>query len=253
MAKQSGLGMCLWIDEFDMSGDVGSLGTIACPMAVQEVPGINRYAQERIGLKHDGTINMSTWFNPADTAGAEGQHAILSSLPTTDRIITVGLGSTAGSPAASLVSKQINYDGTRGADGSFTFEVNSQANGYGLDWGVLAVDSARTDTSATSPSTGLDLGASPTSYSHGWVAYLHLKAFTGTSVTVTIQDSADNSSFASLTGGSAFAAASAPTKERIVSTSATATVRRYIRVITTGTFSQAVFTVNFVRFEVAAS
>ena len=56
MAKSSGLGDAFYIDEYDMSGDVGSIQSIACPMAVQEVPGVNKYAQERIGLKHDGSI-----------------------------------------------------------------------------------------------------------------------------------------------------------------------------------------------------
>lgn len=251
MAKSSGLGDNLFIDQFELGGDVGQLQRIACPMAVQEVPGIKMHAQDRLGLKRDGGIDYTAYFNPDATAGAEGAHAVLSTLPTADRIVTYTRGTTLGDCAASLVSKQINYDADRPADGSFTFSINSQANGYGLDWGNLITAAPRTDTAATSPATGLDLGASPTSYSFGWVAFLHVLAFTGTSVTVTLQDSADNSSFTSLTGGS-FAAATGRGKERIAG-AADATVRRYVRAITTGTFSEAVFLVNFIRYEVAQS
>lgn len=253
MAKSSGLGNNLFVDQFELGGDVGRIDSISCPLIVQEVPGIKQYAQERIGLKHDGAINYNAYFNPDDTAGAEGAHVVLSALPTTDRIQTVWLGTgAAGDPAATIVSKQIGYDANREDSGAFTFGVNGQANGYGLDWGVLLDDSPRTDTTATSPSTGLDLGASPTSYSFGWTAYVHLLAFSGTSVTFTLADSANNSAFTNLAGG-AFTAMTDVGTARLASSSATATVRRYVRVSTSGTFTNAKFLINFVRYEVAAS
>lgn len=251
MAKSSGLGDNLFIDEFEMGGDVGQLQRIACPMAVQEVPGIKMHAQDRLGLKRDGGIDFNAYFNPDTTAGAEGAHAVLSTLPTADRLVTYTRGTALGDPAASEVTKQINYDGDRAADGSFTFGITSQANGYGLEWGSLVTAAPRTDTTDTSPATGLDLGASPTSYSHGWSAYLHVIAFDGTDATITIQDSADNSAFTSLTGG-AFTEVTDRTKERIAG-AASATVRRYVRVITTGDFTEISFLVNFIRFEVAQS
>lgn len=253
MAKSSGLGNNLFVDGFELGGDVGRIDQISCPMAVQEVPGIKRFAQERIGLKHDGNINYTSFFNPDTTAGAEGAHTVLAALPTIDRVQTAWLGTgVAGDPAATVVSKQIGYDATRGDDGSLTFSVAGQANAWGLDWGVLLDASPRTDTTATAPSTGVDLGASPTSYSQGWVAYAHLLAFTGTSVTFTLSDSANNSAFTNLTGG-AFTAMTARGAARLASSGATDTVRRYVRVSTTGTFSNAKFLINFVRYEVARS
>jgi len=248
MAKSSGLGDNFTIDEFSMGGDVSTINSISCPLAVQEVPGITAYAQQRIGLLHDGTIDFGAYFNPSSAAGAEGAHTILKGRPTTDRIVTWWHGATIGNPAASLVSKQINYDGTRENSGAFTFSCQVQGNAYGLDHGVMLTPFQRTDTSATN-GTSLDQSAST---SFGWAAYLHVKSVTGTSVTVKIQDSADNSSFADLSGA-AFTAATGGTKQRIASSSATATVRRYVRVATTGTFTNAVFAVNFVRYVVAAS
>lgn len=252
MAKESGLGDSLWVDEFDLGGDVGQVQRIGCPITVEEVPGIKMRAQDRLGLLHDGGIDFSAWFNPASTLGAEGAHTVLKGRPTTDRQITYFHTLLQGGVAASLLSKQVTYDGTRGANGSFSFAINSLANGWGLDWGVQLTDTPRTDASATSPATGLDLGASPTSYSQGWAAYLHVKSLASGTATITIQDSANNSAFTSLTDG-AFAAVTGAGVQRIASSSATATVRRYARVITTGTFSDLVMAVNFVRYEVAKS
>jgi hypothetical protein len=71
-------------------------------------------------------------------------------------------------------------------------------------------------------------------------------AVTGTSVTVTLQDSADNVTFANITGG-AFTAATGITAQRLASPGATDTVRRYVRAITTGTFTVGNFNLMFVR------
>lgn len=243
MAKQSGLGDNAYVDGYDLSGDVLALGRVGGGPAASDVTGIKRSGYERIGLLRDGAIDFTVAFNDATTTGAEGAHTVLKALPTTDRQVTYCRGTALGSPAASLLSKQINYDGNRGTDGSFLLQVNSQANGYGLEWGEQLTAGLRTDTTATN-GTGIDYGAVSTLF--GWTAYLHVIAFTGTSVTVTVQDSADNATYASLTGG-AFVAATAIGAQRITGTS-TATVRRYVRVITTGTFSNAVFSVNFVRY-----
>ncbi len=248
MAKQGGMGDNLYIDGYDVSGDVGALGRISGGPALSEVTGINKLAPERIGLQRDGNIEFTAWFNDATTVGAEGIHTVLRALPYTDRIVSYYRGTGIGSPAASLVSKQVNYDGNRAQDGAFSFGVSAQANGFGLEWGEQLTVGKRTDTTATN-GTAIDLGSVSTSF--GWAAYLHVFAFTGTSVTVTVQDSADNATFAALSGG-AFTTVTARGGERIAG-GTTATVRRYVRVATSGTFSNAVFAVNFVRYLVAQS
>src|SRR5690348_9428262 len=121
MAKESGLGDNFVIDQYDVSGDVSQINSITSPLATQEVPGINRLAQERIGLRHDGSMQFGTYFNPDNTTGIEGIHRVLCTLPRTDRQVSWFHGSTIGKPAASLVCKQVNYDGTRADDGAFTF------------------------------------------------------------------------------------------------------------------------------------
>ncbi|HEY6494943.1 MAG TPA: hypothetical protein VIZ43_16840 [Trebonia sp.] len=84
----------------------------------------------------------------------------------------------------------------------------------------------------------------------GAQAYLQVTAFAGTSVTVAVQDSADNSSFAAVTGLTFTAVTAAPNTQRLA-TANTATLRRYVRVATTGTFTSASFAVMLNRNPVA--
>lgn len=250
MSKQGGMGDAFYLDEFDLSGDVGSLGRVGGGLVgTQEVTGIRSSAYERVGLLNDGAMDFTSFFNDEESA-PEGAFTVLQARPVTDRQATYCRGEALGSAAASALTKQITYDPQRGQDGSLTFGTNLAANGFSVQWGNLLTAGTRTDTEATSPATGVDLGSDPTSFSFGWTAYLHVLAVTGTSVTVTLQDSADNSSFTSLTGG-AFTAATAVGVQRLAG-GATATVRRYVRAITTGTFTNAEFVVNFVRHETAA-
>jgi hypothetical protein len=242
MAKASGLGNQLYVDSTNLSNDIGAIKRISGGNSPLVITGIDKLAYERVGGKRDGGIDFTAWNNTA----AAREHAVLSTLPTADRQVLVAVSTLIGSDAAAMIAKQVNYDPTRGADGSLTEDVSAVANGFGLEWGNLVTACDRTDTTATSPATGADLNAyGGASVSFSWQAYLIVSAFAGTSVTCTLQDSADNSAFANLTGG-AFTAASAPGTQRLAG-GAAATVRRYVRVITTGTFSNAVFTVMFVR------
>lgn len=243
MAKQSGLGDQFYWGGYDLSGDVGSLQKISGGLKPLEVTGINASAFERIGGVRDGAIDWQTWFNPA----AAQQHAALKTLPTTDVLGTYCRGATLGNAAACLMSKQANYDGTRGTDGSFSFAIQAVANGYGLEWGNQLTAGKRTDTSGAN-GTGVDFAAST---SLGWQAYLQVFSITGTSVTVTLEDSADNVSFATFTG-SAFTAATALGTQRLQG-GTSATVRRYVRAVSSGTFSQAIFAVVFVKNLTAVS
>ena len=243
MTKQSGLGDNLYVAGYDLSGDIGSLENIRGGIAMLDVTGIDKSAIERIGGQRDGTIDYTAFFDQQ----AGQAHPRLKLLPTTDQIMIYCRGTLLGSPAACLNAKQLNYDPQRTSDGALTFKVSAQGSGYGLEWGAQLTAGKRTDSTATSPVTGVDFTTVSTAF--GWQAYLQVLAFTGTSVTVTLQDSTDNSAFTNLTGA-AFTAATGITTQRLEG-GRTATVRRYLRAITTGTFSNAVFSVMFVRNDVA--
>lgn len=242
MAKQGGLGDRLYIAGYNFSGDIGALDSVATPKAVQDVTGIDKSAMERITLTRDGRMQFTQFFN--DATGQE--HPRLSPLLTTDQHCMYQRGTTIGNPSAAMVAKQINYDWDRAADGSLTGSTEMLANAYGLDWGRQLTAGTQTDTVAGN-GTSVDFLAAT---SFGWVAYLQVFDFTGTSVTITLEDSADNAAWA-VFAGSAFSAATANSTQRIASSTQTATVRRYVRLVSSGTFSSAAFAVTFVKNEAA--
>lgn len=251
MAKRTGLAQGLWVAGVDISGDVGSIDTASGGNSPLDVTGIDKSAFEKLGGKRDGNLEYTAFFNDAT-----GQaHLLLRPNAFTgilDWNCSWIMGSTQGEEAFCLVAREVDYAPTRGEDGSLTIKVAMPSNGYGAEWGRLLTAGKRTDSTATAPATGLDLNADGgASTAFGWQAWLHVFAFTGTSVTVTIQDSADNSSFANLTGG-AFTAATAVGSQRLEG-GRTATVRRYVKVNTTGTFSNAVFGVVFTRNQTAVA
>lgn len=241
MSKQSGLGDNLYVAGYDVSGDISSLGAIGGGPAAMDVTGIDKSAFERIGGLRDGRLEWVSWFNPA----TDRAHDRFSALPTSDVLVTYCRGTALGSPAASMIGKQIDYSGTRADDGALSFAVQAQANGYGLEWCTQLTAGKRTDTAATN-GTGVDFGTGSTAF--GLQAYLHVFAFTGTSVTVKLQESSDNGAgdaWADVTGGG-FTAATGVTSQRI-ETARGQTVERYLRAVTTGTFSNAVFAVSVCR------
>lgn len=235
MAKSHGLGAQYYIDQYDMSNDTNSLGNISKSLSPIEMTGIDKLANERISGDLDSEIKWINYFNPTNA------HLALSGLPRTDRQVSYFHRAALGTPVASQLSKQVGYDGKRDADGKLLFDVDGLGNGTWLDWGYSLTAGKRTDTTATN-GTGIDLNSFgfgfTTSAAFGLQAYLHVFAFTGTSVTIKIQDSADNATFADLTGGT-FAVVNAVGPQRIA-TGRTQTVRRYLRLVTSGTFTNVV-------------
>lgn len=236
MTKQSGLGSRLWVGSASISGDINAINRISGGPSALDLTDITQSGYERAGGIRNGGIDVTAFFNPS----AGRAHPTFAALPRTDTIVSAAVGALVGTPCASCQVVQIGYDGARAADGSFPLQVVTNSDQYGLEWGELLTAGDRTDTTATASGTGFDGGAST---SFGGQAYLHLSAFTGTSVVVKLQDSADNATFADL-ASAAFSSKSAAGFERIAFTG---TIRRYVRVATTGTFSSATFAVNFVR------
>lgn len=252
MAKQSGLGDQLFIGGYDIGADTSAVGSLSTPRAVLDSTGITSFANERIFGLRDANAEFTTFFNAGPVGGPlAGEHLALRPLPYTDTQLMYLHGSVLGGEAFSMVAKQLNYDPQRSQDGSFTFGVNASSNGFGADWATQVTAGKRSDTGATN-GTSVDFAsaANPASAAFGFQAYLQVFSFTGTSVTIKLQESSDNAvgdAFADITGGGFTTVTAAPTFERIQSASATLTVERYIRVVTTGTFSQCTFAVTFVR------
>lgn len=236
MTKKTGLGQRFYIGGYAIHGDVGSFQRIAGGPAALEVTGVDKEAFERIGGKRDGGIDFSTFFN--DASGQE--HAALKGLPTADVIATLLTAATAGAPACSCVAKQVDYNPTRGDDGSLTFAVQTLSNGFGVDWGTAMTAGTRQDTTATNGAS-VDFGAAQGG-AFGGQLFVQLNAFTGTSVTVKVQSSSDDGAgdaFADVATFTTAALTSAPAAVRIAYTGGA--LERYLRLVTVGTFSVADF------------
>lgn len=242
MSKTGGMGDNLFIDGNNVSGDIGSVDTISSPLKTLDVTGIDKLAMERIGSLRDGSVKFTAYFN----AATGKVHSVLRGLPTTDRIVTYCRGTTLGNPAAMMLGKQINYDGKRGTDGSYTFSVDAEANAYGLEWGQQLTAGMRTDTAATN---GTSVDQTTVSTAFGWQAYLHHNALTGTDYTVKLQDSADNATFADIASAAFTQITTTTPQAQRLAVGGTAVVRRYVRAVTvtTGGFTSATFAVAFVR------
>ena len=237
MAKQTGLGDAFYIDGHDLSGDVTSVDTIATRKAVLDTPVLNQSGMVRLAGMGDGEISFTSWFDD----GTNLLHDAVSGLPTTDVTAMYCRGTAADSPTAMLVAKQINYDYTRGTDKSLSAVVQCLGNGNGIEWGVLFAAEA-TQSSAGSTSSKDD-GAST---SNGLAAVLQITDINSGTPTFKIQDSPNDSDWTDLVSFSAVANGNEPSAERV---SVTGTVNRYLRITSTGTFSNAKFIVAYRRGE----
>ena len=229
MAKTTGLGNQLYVAGFDLSGDVGAIDSISSPRGVVDVTGINVSANDRLLTHSDGLISFSSFFNDA----ASQQHAALSSLPSTDRIATFLMGSTAGDSGCGLVAKQINYDGSRTADGGLNFSVSLEGNATPLEWGISLLAGKPTHSSATNAAS-VDNSAST---SNGSQAYIQAFSLSSGTATVKVQHSTNDSSWSDLI---TFTNVTGRTAERATSSG---TVNRYLRVASSGSFSNLVLSV----------
>lgn len=242
MAKQSGLGDQLFIGGYDIGGDIQSIGSLSTPRTVLDSTGITKSAMERLAGQRDASGEFTSFFNKATGQ----QHLALRGLPRTDVHLMYLRGTTRGNQGLALVGKQVNYDLSRPDDGSLTFGVSVQSSLYGADWCAQLTAGKQTDAAAGS-SASVDLGAIGTagSTAFGFQAYLQVFSIGSGTATVTIETSSDNGvtdPWAALTGG-AFTNVIAQTVERIQSASDTLTVERYVRVTTSGVFTNLVFAV----------
>lgn len=242
MSKTHGLGAGLLVGGYDLSGDIGAVQRIACPRSVLDVTDITQSAPERRLALKDGGIDYTAYFNPS----TDRAHPVLSALPRTDTLTSYLHRRTLGAVAAAMVGKQINYDPNRTQDGALTIAVNAVSNAYGLEWGHLLTDGVEASGGAEDL-TGFDDGAGAAT-NFGLQAYLHVTAFTGTSVDISLEDSDDDGTdpYAAVTGAAFTTVTAAPYFQRIA-TSRTENVKEWLRVTTAGTYSALSLAVVVVR------
>ncbi len=245
IAKSSGLGDNFYLGGRDISGDVNSIGTIRSTRPPIDVTGLDVSGHERVPGQWDGEMSFITYFNDASDRAFDA----LNGMPQTDIQCLYFRGTALGDQGAAIVGRLASgYGPERTADGGMMFPVQVLSNGKGLEFTRNLTAGKRTDSGATN-GNGVDDGAAGSS-SFGLSAYLQVFAFTGTSVTCTIEESSDDASgdpYAAVTGG-AFAAVSGANVVERIETGLTLTVERWLRLVTSGTFSNAVFAVMYKRY-----
>lgn len=309
MAKQSGLGDNVYVNGFDLSGDITAVDQLSGGPGTIDATVINQFAHGRLPGQRIGVAKWTTLFDDTPTVSTPGfpasntnvfnntrtnvyvtitggtltsvkvnnvqvgttagtyfvpigqpisitysvaptwnwfalgsEHSAFSSLPRADIVATYFRGQAVGSPAACIIGKQINYDPTRTNTGELTLQVEVDSNGFGLEWGKQLTPGLRTDTAATTGAF-FDDGAGT---AFGGQAYFELIGFIGTSITIDIQSATTSGGAYSTTGLTSQAFTSAPGSQR-VQVANNVTINEFIKVVTTGTFTWAVFAVAYVR------
>jgi hypothetical protein len=243
MTKDSGLGDQLYINGVDIGGNINALTRIGGGPNLLPGTDITQSAMERIAAQIDAGLEFVTYHD----GSAGTTHAAFSALPRTDIVLSYGHGTTLGNAAASMVGKQVAYDPQRAQDGGLLFSVQAQANGFGLTWGVQLTAGKRTDGTATNGSS-VNLGSvSPGAF--GLVMYWQLFAFSGTSVTIKIQSSSDDGAgdaYSDITGATSGALTAVGSGR---AATAAIGIEQYLRVVTTGTFTNVIFFVQATRYD----
>tara|TARA_R100000808_G_scaffold1997_4_gene8484 strand:+ start:5121 stop:5846 length:726 start_codon:yes stop_codon:yes gene_type:complete len=241
MAKVSGLNVRLFVMGNDLSGDANALDGAGYTQETLETTALESAAASRITGLVDGSLSVNGYFDNASNK----IHATLTSnsgkLPSADQVVLAPMGSAVGSPMCGISAKEADYNVSRGTGSAMTVTSTFTGNGVGGEFGVMLTAFDDTHSSATN-GTAVDNSASSAS---GGAGYLQGISLASGSVVIKIQHSADNSSWADLITYSSLGTSGVPTAVR---TEVTGTVNRYLRVASTGTFSNAKIAVGFSRF-----
>lgn len=293
MTVRAALAAGFFVGSADLSGDIGSMGSITTSQALQDTSPLNLSGTRRLTLRSDGEMSYSSFWNAAAGAAVP----ILRDL-TTETLCTYIDSSTLGGWGATLTGLKVNFNTALGQDGSIaaTGQVTGSA-GRPVEWGRLLTIGKQTFASTQAISSWVanhayalndlvvptsanghyykattggtsDMTTEPTwvtnggtnadgtvvwtdqgllpngvdrgvgvSTSFGMAASLHAISIGSGSATVKVQDSANRISWADHI---TFTAITGATSQYKRTSSLTATVRRYIRVNVTGTFTNLV-------------
>ena len=217
---------------FDLSSYFNS-SSFSRDQAVNETTTFGSDQATYIASLETANITLGGFFDGDTDAVDEELQAVIGSATATPLTIYKG-GTTAGNKASLLNSKIQNYT----IDSAVADAVGVNASFTGDNFGNGVSLYALTNTSATANATAVDLGASSTL---GGQAHIHCTAHSSANMVVKIQSSADNTSFADVSGFS-FTALTGTTSQRIATTN---TVNRYVRIVTTVTSGSATFSVAY--------
>jgi len=226
---------------YDLSGDANALDSMGYTQETLETTALNSAAASRIVGLVDGALTVNGYFDNA----AGKIHPVFTSnsgkLPTDDQVVLVPMGAAVGDPSVGISAKEAEYNVSRSTGSAITVSSSFNGNGMGGEFGVMLTAHDDTHSSASSGSS-VDNSASSSS---GGSGYLQVFSLGSGSVIVKLQESTNDSSWTDFMTFSTVGNSGAPTAERLVMSG---TVARYIRVQSTGTFTNAKIAVGFSRF-----
>jgi hypothetical protein len=184
--------------------------------------------KSRIAAEGDGKIGIGGFWDGTVTTGIDARAE--AQLDGGQVAMTLGVNGTAigtGNRAYLAMLRQSTYKTDSSLGTAVFFSLDAQTDGTGIRAGYFL--HGLTSEAAAFAGTTVDWGVSSTS-SNGFIANLHVTALTGTpNLAAKLQDSTDGSTWVDVTGG-AFATANTVAGQQI---RGTASLRRYVRVVTT--------------------
>lgn len=250
MAKQTGLGARAFVQGIDISGEVNAIGSITSTQESLDVTTIDKSATVRLPGREDGSIAFNAWFDPgtlplaAFPPSSDALHVpyawtSAAKPPTGQRGVMAQIAAS-GTPALSdavamLQARQANFDVQRQPGNALACTATFQADGAGIVWGkALTAGMGRTHASAASGTSIDDAAAS----SAGAIAMVQARLLGERHGNAGDPGSADNSSFAAITGMTFMGGGQHRRAHGAAGgSSATQAIRRYVRVASTGTFT----------------
>ncbi len=219
MAFSHGSASRVYANGYDLSAYLNNI-TMGATADAAETTTFGAGAKMYIPGPEDGTVSAEGYFDGA----ADAVDQVLSeAMPAIAVWTWLPAGDGLGNVSKSAVTVNTTYETESPADDATTISAEGQATGTGIERGLVAHPlQART---AAGNGSALDNG---TSTARGGAAYLHVTAMSGfTSVTVTVQHSADNVTYANL------ATFSDMTQRGAQRVAINGTINRYVRVIWT--------------------
>ncbi len=230
----------------DLSGYFNSVD-VSTNNDIAETTNFGQDAKSYVGGLQDATLSMSGLFSHDTNGSDDGLSAALTAQQT---LVTVAIDSgTIGNRAILAKTHETAYSiSSPVADvSSITADFQAshdQAGDYGLRFGVMLTDGAAIDSGSVGALASVDQVAAT---ANGGMAFLHVVANTlDAAITITVQDSADDGTFADLGSFSSVGAGSTASEQVVAS----GTVARYIRVnaSTAATSGSITFGVAFARY-----
>lgn len=243
--------MRVYADGYDLSGSARAIGPLSQEWEATPVAALADAVKNV--LVGQGKLSIGTLNAFLDSTAVVGIHAVMNTSGV-KRTVMIPVGMRAipaqGDPVFCGEFEQLGYkegdtDGYVGVSIPFG-DADAQAAhlAYTRAWGILL--HAKAAETAVNAAAGVDDNGAASSKG-GYLCY-QVFAADGTA-TFKVQDSADNSSFADLSGATSGSIdASVTPKSGIVALTPTATVRRYLRwQIVLGTATTVTFALSFMR------